>query len=140
MRPNLMFDAGSNDPPSIREKYKNTKNRVIIAGSRTINENDAPLLAKISNILANMSVGELCIVSGKARGKNWAKMNNIPIVPFPADWDKFSKRAGMIRNKQMAEYSTHCIAILDSEAENKGTKSMIKLAEEYKLKLRVITV
>lgn len=52
---------------------------------------------------------------------------------FPAKWDTYGKAAGMIRNKEMADY-----AIKDSEkailfafwdGESRGTKGMIDIAK-----------
>lgn len=50
------------------------------------------------------------VVSGKATGvdtlgERWAKENNIDVAEFPADWDGLGKKAGPIRNKQMAIYA-----------------------------------
>jgi hypothetical protein len=36
-------------------------------------------------------------------GEKWAKINNIPVKIFKADWKTHGRAAGPIRNKQMAE-------------------------------------
>ena|SRR5271156_3821389 len=33
----------------------------------------------------------------------WAKARQIPVRKFPADWDKFGRAAGPIRNQQMVD-------------------------------------
>lgn len=33
----------------------------------------------------------------------WAQTHNIPVLEFPADWDRYGKRAGMIRNQRMLD-------------------------------------
>ncbi len=48
------------------------------------------------------------IISGMARGAdtlaaNWAKSRNVPLHEFPAEWDKYQKKAGPIRNQQMID-------------------------------------
>ena len=48
------------------------------------------------------------VISGKAPGadtlgEKWAHMNNVPVVPFPADWSKHGRAAGPIRNQQMLD-------------------------------------
>lgn len=113
-------------------------NKVIIAGSRTIPEYNNILFNKVSKILQNIIYDE--IVSGACKGADkfgewFACQCSIPIKRFPADWS-LGKKAGYLRNKQMAEYSTHLIAIWDGKS--KGTKNMIDLAKEYKLKIRII--
>ena len=50
------------------------------------------------------------VVSGGAAGadkcgEEWARRNNLSIRVFPADWKSFGKRAGPIRNRQMAKYA-----------------------------------
>ena len=50
------------------------------------------------------------VVSGGAKGadsegERWANYHGIPITKFPADWDKYGRKAGPMRNKQMAEYA-----------------------------------
>ena len=58
----------------------------------------------------------------------YAKENNIPIKFFPALWDQYGKSAGMIRNKQMAEYGDFLLAFWDGKSH--GTKNMIKTMKE----------
>jgi len=73
------------------------------------------------------------VVSGKARGADifgeiWANEHGIPVKEFPADWDKFGRAAGPIRNGQMAEYGDALIAFLAPGS--KGTKNMIEQAQK----------
>ena len=69
------------------------------------------------------------IVSGGARGtdamaKQLAKERNIKYTEFPADWEKYGKKAGYIRNNQIAKYSDICIAFLLGKS--KGTRITVK--------------
>lgn len=78
------------------------------------------------------------VISGTAKGVDtlgeyWAKENNIPIWRFPADWDQYGKRAGYLRNQQMADVADALIAIWDGES--KGTKHMIDIAVRAGLKV-----
>jgi hypothetical protein len=43
---------------------------------------------------------------------------------FPADWNKFGKSAGHVRNQAMADYADILLAFWDGKST--GTKSMIK--------------
>lgn len=120
------------------------KNRIIIAGSRTVPESNYELHMKMLEIFKNLPREEVEIVSGGARGadkfgENQAEMWDLPLKVFPADWS-LGKKAGYIRNKQMAEYSTHLVAIVDLSFESRGTRNMIKLAQEYGLKIRVLYI
>jgi hypothetical protein len=71
------------------------------------------------------------VVSGGARGvdrlgEDWAKINKVPVTRFLADWNKYGKRAGYVRNAVMASYGTALVAVWDGCS--KGTKHMIDLA------------
>lgn len=119
--------------------------KVIIAGSREFDNYDM-LKEKCDKILSRkVNEGEeIVIVSGTARGadtlgEKYAKERGYKIERYPANWDKYGKRAGYLRNKKMAEVSNACIVFLSSKAENKGSKMMISIATEEKLLIRVIT-
>lgn len=100
--------------------------KCVIAGSRDIIDYDLLVLAiEISGVKWNISE----VVSGKAPGVDtlgeiFAKENHIPIKEFPADWDRYGKAAGHMRNKQMANYTDIAICLWDGKSP--GTKSMIK--------------
>ena len=57
-------------------------------------------------------------------GARWANNNNIPIKHFPAEWDRYGKSAGYIRNAEMGEYADALIAFWNGHST--GTKHMIK--------------
>lgn len=113
--------------------------KVIIAGGRDFDNYDL-LKTKLDKILSNIS-DEIIIVSGKARGadslgERYAREKGYKIAEFPAQWDKFGKRAGYLRNEEMAKYSDACVCFWDGQS--KGTKHMIDLSTKHNLKLRVV--
>lgn len=113
--------------------------KVIIAGSRDIYDYD---LVKEAIVASGFEITE--VVSGRARGvdslgERWAHENGVPLQTFPADWEKFGKAAGPIRNGEMAEYSEALIAVMWSEG-SKGTANMVKQAEAKGLRTFVIKV
>lgn len=65
------------------------------------------------------------------------------LVRFPANWAAFGKRAGYIRNEQMAKYAVEdgscgmLIAFWDGKS--RGTKHMIDLANKHGLKVHVVS-
>ena len=110
-------------------------NRVIIAGSRNF-DNYKLIVETCNNILPSY----VEVVSGTARGadklgEKYAEEKGYPIKKFPADWT-LGKSAGYLRNKEMAKYATEAIVFWDGKS--KGTKHMIDLANEYKLKLTIV--
>ena len=106
--------------------------KTIIAGSRTIDfETTIEYLCELRFITDITEV-----VSGTARGVDtygewFANRYEIPIKRFPANWDEYGKSAGMIRNKEMAEYAEQAIILWDGES--KGTKNMIDLVKKKKI-------
>jgi len=112
--------------------------RVIIAGSRSIT--DYSLLLSAMETL-QLDVTE--VVSGTAKGvdqlgERWAQEKEIPIKRFPADWKNLGKRAGYVRNAEMAKYGEVLVALWDSKS--KGTQHMIDLARKADLKVHVVEV
>lgn len=112
--------------------------RTIIAGSRNIS----------SHILVGEAVKEsgfqiTQVLCGGARGvdlsgKMWASTAGIPVENYPAEWDRYGKRAGYLRNLEMANNADALIAIWDGES--RGTKHMIDIARELGLKVFVYRV
>ena len=121
------------------EPYKD-KFRVIVAGTRTFD--DYKLLEeKLDKIFKNHR--PTSIVCGEAKGadtlgKEYAKKHNIHVDSFPANWEKYGKQAGYIRNEEMAKNAEALIAFhKDNSA---GTKHMIETAKKNNLQIRVIKV
>jgi glycerophosphoryl diester phosphodiesterase len=105
--------------------------KVIIAGGRNITDYN---VVKIAYHKSGLQATE--IVSGAAKGVDYlgelfAKNNGISIKRFPADWNKYGKRAGPLRNLEMAEYADALIAVWDGES--KGTSNMIAQARQHGL-------
>lgn len=111
--------------------------KIIIAGTRDFNNYDV-----LKNICDTLFRGlhTVEIVSGNCRGadmlgERYANENNIKLTKFPADWNTYGKRAGYIRNTEMALYSDALIAFWDNKS--KGTKMMIDIARGQGLKVDV---
>ena len=113
--------------------------RIIVAGGRDFNSYEM-LEKELKSIIDTNKDENIEIVSGCARGADtlgikFAKENNIPIKFFPALWDQYDKSAGMIRNKQMAEYGDFLLAFWDGKSH--GTRFVIEQAQKQGKKIRV---
>lgn len=111
--------------------------KVIIAGSRDFS--DYEKLKEVCDYMLSRQT-DVEIVSGAARGadilgEQYAKEKGHSLKQFPAEWDKFGKRAGYLRNEDMAKYSDALIAFWDGKS--KGTEHMISLAKKYNLKVKI---
>lgn len=116
--------------------------KLIIAGSRSF-YNYALLDEALTNLLANYDdlPKQIEIVSGHALvadrlGEIWAERHNVKVTTFPANWQLHCKRAGYLRNIEMAEYADALVAFWDGMS--KGTKHMIDIAKSKNLQVRVI--
>ncbi len=120
--------------------------RVIIAGGR--NFDDLVRLTYACRKLLHTAIerhrdGEerLEIVSGAAKGadflgETFARVHDLGLKRFPADWNKWGKRAGHLRNGETAGYADALIAFWDGES--RGTADMIDQAKAVGLEVRVI--
>ena len=100
--------------------------KTIIAGSRDFNDYET-LLAVLLKVGWHISE----VVSGGAHGvdqlgERFAKANGITYTVFKADWDQFGRRAGMLRNKEMANYADACVVIWNGHSS--GSADMIETA------------
>lgn len=131
--------------------------RVIIAGSRLFDD-FRYLESKCHTVFHSLSkenilsghikedISNMEIISGTAKGADklgeiFAVKHNIKIKRFPADWNTYGKRAGYIRNEQMAKYAisddNYGVLIAFWDGESRGTKHMINLANKHGLKVYV---
>lgn len=115
--------------------------KCIVAGSRSIQDRDF-IFEKLDFLLSN-KMKELEIVHGACRGpdligRDWAILNVVPHKDFPADWRSYGKKAGMIRNREMAVYADALVAFWDQKSP--GTFNMIEEAKKEGLEIRVYVV
>ena len=118
--------------------------RVIVAGSRTATSEATYRLLeqKLDRILKNKSVThDIVIVSGTASGadrlgERYAASRTYRVDRYPADWTTFGKRAGYLRNEEMAMNADALVALWDGES--RGTQHMINIAKEHYLPTRII--
>lgn len=111
---------------------------VIIAGGRDFRDYD--LLVKTMNHLLSNIKDDITVDCGKARGadtlgEQYAKEHGYPVQYFPADWDRYGKAAGYLRNTEMAKNADALVAFWDGMS--LGTRHMIEIARSRGLKVRV---
>jgi predicted Rossmann-fold nucleotide-binding protein len=122
-----------------KEKKENFK--VVIAGSRGFS-NYKLLKETCDDFLRNIKKEyNIVIISGGARGadkagEKYASDEDLDLEIYPADWKKYGKSAGFMRNEQMADIADAVIAFWNGESH--GTKHMIDIAEEKGLNVKVV--
>jgi hypothetical protein len=98
--------------------------KTIIAGGR-----DYEFTKFDIDLLDRLTITE--VVSGCARGadtegETYAEISNIPVKQFPADWGKYGRGAGPVRNKQMADYAQAAVLFPGGT----GTNNMYRQAKD----------
>ena len=81
------------------------------------------------------------IVSGGAQGadklaERFAKKYNIPTTIFMAQWIKYGKSAGFIRNKEIIDTCDAVVAFWDEKSP--GTKHSLTLAKQQNKPIKII--
>jgi len=110
--------------------------KLAIIGSRTFNDYDV-----LCDNLESMINTTTLVVSGAAKGadsmgERWAKDNGIKTLIFPAEWDKYGKRAGYIRNEDIIKNCEFCVAFWDGVS--KGTMHSVSLCKKYNKPYKII--
>ena len=116
--------------------------KVIVAGSRDFIDYNK-LRESCNHFLSKNKDNKIEIVSGTAQGadtlgEQYAAEKGYEIKQFPADWDKYGKGAGFMRNVLMAKYSDYLIAFWDGKS--RGTKHMINTAKKHGINIRIINI
>lgn len=117
--------------------------KVIIAGGRGF-QGGAPAEAFLDAArqhLGYLGPIEEVITGGAtgadAMGKAWARTRGLPWREFPAQWDKYGKSAGPLRNAEMARHAAPG-GLLIAFPGGAGTASMVR--EAKRVGLRVLAV
>lgn len=113
--------------------------RTIIAGSRGITDYKV-VLAAIRKAIEREQITPTEILSGGAigvdsLGEKFAHEFGMHVEYHLPDWDKYNKRAGLVRNEEMAKVADALIAIWDGKS--RGTAHMIKIAQTHGVKTYV---
>lgn len=131
--------------------------KLIIAGSRKFNNYEL-LRKEADEYLSKRIEHEVEIVSGMAIGADklgwkYAKLKGYPVAEFSAKWDdiqdrppheiginpfgkKYWRKAGLVRNEEMAEYADHLLIFWDGKSA--GSRNMIEVAKKHKLRIKII--
>ena len=101
--------------------------KLIIAGSRGLYRPEA-----VDALLGAYSWWASEVVSGCARGADkageaWARDHGVPVVRFPADWRRHGRKAGPMRNREMAAYADALALLWDGESV--GSKHILGVAK-----------
>lgn len=108
--------------------------KVIIAGSRHITDYEA-----LKTLVENTGWDIEEVVSGGCRGvdvmgEQWAEECGIPVRTFAADWARYGREAGELRNREMASYADGLILLWD--AKSPGASCMLRESAKADIPIR----
>ena len=111
------------------------RKRILICGDRNYKD-----WRKVQDYLETLSKTTI-IIHGGAKGAdsiagNLATYFKMKVMKFPAEWDKYGKAAGVLRNQQMLDEGyPDLVVYFHKDLENsKGTKDMVTRAIDNKIK------
>lgn len=116
--------------------------RIIVTGARDMQANPRGILTVSQAILREAGRGPHVIVHGAARGADtcgeWvAALNGWDNERHPADWKQHGRKAGPIRNQEMADAGADlCLAF--PLPGSRGTWDMVRRAEAAGIRTVVI--
>lgn len=112
--------------------------RILVCGGRGYNDQ-----RKVFEVLdkALLAFKDVFIIQGGAIGadtaaRRWAEDRSVQYEEYPADWERYGKRAGYIRNVLMLEAGQPDLVI--AFPGGNGTKMMIDLAKKANVNVREI--
>jgi hypothetical protein len=136
-----MVAAESPNADVKRRRKTGKQKRIIVAGSRTFDRYS--LLKKVMNKIADEKYPDYDIVllSGAAKGadtfgERWAFARWFTVERYYADWRKFRKQAGSVRNGEMVKAAEMLVAFWDGKSP--GTRDVIAQARRKGLKVKVV--
>jgi hypothetical protein len=117
--------------------------RILICGDRNWTS-----LERIRQVVTVLHKKEFIdtVIEGEARGADTcgriiAEELDIPVLKFPADWLKYGRAAGPIRNSEMLKIGRPnlVLAFHNDILKSKGTKNMCEIAKKAGISVYVYT-
>lgn len=93
----------------------------------------------------HLDLSDITIISGMAKGADtlavqFANQYDIPCLEFPADWARYGKGAGPVRNQQMLDEGKPNLIVAFPMQISKGTRDMINRGLMEDIEVIVIEV
>jgi hypothetical protein len=117
--------------------------RLLVCGDRNWNDRKA-IYRQLDRWLAAYPNEHLVLIEGGARGADaiagtWADDRGIEHLRFPADWKRYGRGAGPVRNRQMLNegHPSLVFAFHNDLDASKGTRDMVECARQAGVLVRV---
>lgn len=103
--------------------------RVLVCGGRHYRDRD-----QVRNTLSDLDIAERieCVIHGAATGADtegmiWAQANDRKHAPFAAEWERYGKKAGPLRNQRMLDEGKPDLVV--AFPGGRGTANMVAQAQ-----------
>ena len=137
----ILFD------PGYEGEKRERKARIIICGGRHFDDY-ARLESVMNEVMSKIEPWRdvIEIISGHCEGADqlgelYAKKHDLPCKVFPAQWEKYGRSAGPIRNSEMVKYASEAempVVVAFRSPRTKGTNDTVKKATKKGFKVFVI--
>ena len=121
--------------------------RIIICGGRHFDDYSR-LESVMNDVMSKIAPWRdvIEIVSGHCEGADqlgelYASNHDLPCKVFPAQWEKYGRSAGPIRNSEMVNYASEAempVVVAFRSPRTKGTNDTVKKAEKHGFKVFII--
>lgn len=117
--------------------------KILICGDR--DWNDSLFMLKVMEWLIE-EFGVYFVISGGAPGADilailWAKRFGLPYHEERAQWEKYGKAAGHIRNKAMLDMNPDLVVAFHNDIDkSKGTKNCLDQAKKKGIETRLYSI
>lgn len=115
--------------------------RILVCGGRHYDDAER-LIENLEGIAGTVdSSKQLVLIHGAARGadsiaESWAQWRGLKIMRFPADWKRYGRAAGHIRNTEMLE--SGCPDLVVAAPGGAGTANMVTQAHKFGVRTIVL--
>lgn len=122
---------------------KDYKVRIVVFGTRHY-ENRREFHEELMDYIEQFGEEPILFLSGAAKSGadnliiRWCLKFGYPFKPYPADWDRYDKGAGFIRNTEMAQDATHGLGFWDGSSN--GTNDMKEKLSLVEAEFRIVKV
>jgi hypothetical protein len=115
---------------------------ITVGGCRDFNDYGY-IFGCLDQYLQKLDDNDITFISGRCSGvdtaaERYAEEKGFKTLLFPAEWDKYGKAAGPIRNKKMVEAADIVIAFWDGRS--RGTRSLIEFARKANKRLIIFSI
>lgn len=105
--------------------------RVLVSGGRAFEPDDV-VYRKLDRIHAETPIALLvngwCPTGADKHARDWCLVRKVACLSDPADWDRYDKAAGPIRNQKMLrDWKPDLVVAFPG---NRGTANMVRLAKD----------